>query len=58
MQNHQHLIIGVTSVILALAIASYISRLYAKRLTKAPVWWDDVMVGVGLVSNHPLTKIC
>ncbi len=46
----QRLVLGVTITILMLAIISYALRLYAKRITAASVWWDDYMIGVGLVS--------
>ena len=45
----QHLIIGVTTTILLLAILSYGLRLYAKRITAANVWWDDYVIGIGLL---------
>ena len=44
----QHVVIGVTTTILVLAILSYGLRLYAKRITAAHVWWDDYLIGVGL----------
>ena len=46
--ERQHLIIGVTTTILLLAIISYGLRLYAKRITAATVWWDDYAIGIGL----------
>ena len=46
--QRQHMIIGVTTTILLLAIISYGLRLYAKRITAATVWWDDYTIGVGL----------
>lgn len=49
MTYRQHLILGVTTTILILAILSYALRLYAKRITAANVWWDDYTIGVGLV---------
>lgn len=55
MTTRQHVIVAITTFILTLAIVSYALRLYAKRKTAANVWWDDYMIGVGLVrENSPI----
>lgn len=45
----QHLILGVSITTMGLAMISYALRLYAKRITAAKVWWDDYVIGIGLV---------
>ena len=45
----QHVIIRVTTTILVLALLSYGLRLYAKRITAAHIWWDDYLIGIGLL---------
>lgn len=47
---HRRLIIGVTTVILILAVVSYALRLYARRISGSRIWLDDYAIGVGLVS--------
>ena len=47
---NRSLIIGVTTVILILAVVSYALRLYARRVSGARIWWDDCTIGIGLVS--------
>ncbi|KAI4128728.1 MAG: hypothetical protein LQ347_004059 [Umbilicaria vellea] len=46
---HRRLIIGLTTVILMLAVASYALRLYARRISGARIWLDDCVIGVGLL---------
>lgn len=50
------LIIGITTAVLILAILSYILRIYARQISKAKLWYDDYLMGVGLVSEikHPV----
>ena len=50
---HRRLIIGVTAVILITAVVSYSLRLYARRISRARIWLDDITIGVGLVSSKP-----
>ena len=45
----QHLIIGITTAVLVLAIVSYLFRLAARRVSRAVFWYDDWLMGVGLV---------
>ena len=47
---NQRLIIGVTTVVLTLVIVSYALRLYARRISEARIWFDDIIIGIGLVS--------
>ena len=47
---NQRLIIGVTTFVLTLAIISYALRLYARRISEARIWFDDITIGIGLVS--------
>lgn len=47
---HQRLIIVINTVALVLGIGSYILRLYARNISKAKFWYDDFLMGVGLVS--------
>ena len=53
---NRSLIIGVTTVVLILAVFSYGLRLYARRISGARIWLDDYTIGIGLVSLdlHPL----
>ena len=48
---NQNLIIAITTLVLALAYISYALRLYARRVSGAKVWWDDYMIGGGLVRD-------
>ena len=47
---NERLIIGVTTFVLTLAIISYTLRLYARRILEARIWFDDITIGIGLVS--------
>lgn len=55
---HRRLIIGLTTVILMLAVASYALRLYARRISGARIWLDDCVIGVGLVSFELGPSLC
>ena len=48
---NQNLIIAITTLVLALSYISYGLRLYARRVSGAKVWWDDYMIGGGLVRD-------
>lgn len=50
---HRRLIISVTAVILITAFVSYFLRLYARHISRARIWLDDIIIGVGLVSPKP-----
>lgn len=47
--HYRKLIIGVTTVILVLAFASYALRIWARRVSGAKLWYDDFFMGIGLV---------
>ena len=49
---HQNLLVGVNVVLLVLATASFVLRLYARRLSVARYWYDDVVMGFAMVSFH------
>lgn len=51
---HQRLIIVINAVALVLGIGSYILRLYARTISKAKFWYDDYLMGVGLVSQQAM----
>ncbi|MCJ1304771.1 hypothetical protein MMC08_007584 [Hypocenomyce scalaris] len=46
---HQNLLVGVNVVLLVLATASFVLRLYARRLSVARYWYDDVVMGFAMV---------
>ena len=45
----QHVIVGITTTVLVLAITSYILRLVARRVSQVALWYDDWLMGAGLV---------
>lgn len=47
---HQHLVIGVTTFLEIIGITAYALRLLARRLSASSFWYDDYLMGVGLVS--------
>ena len=47
--HHQHLVIGVTTFLEIVAVASFALRLWARRISNASFWWDDYVMGIGLV---------
>ena len=47
--HHQHLVIGVTTFLEIVAVASFALRLWARRISNASFWWDDCVMGIGLV---------
>lgn len=49
----QHLTIGITIFIEILGIASYGLRLLARKVSKTSLWYDDYVMGIGLVSDWP-----
>lgn len=50
----QKLIVGVTTAVLILAIVSCLLRWYARRISSATLWYDDYLMGAGLVRrDHP-----
>lgn len=50
--HRQHVIIGITTAVLVLAIISYILRLAARRVSRAGFWYDDWFMGAGLVREN------
>ena len=49
---HQHLVIGVTISVEIIGITAYALRLLARRLSGSNLWYDDYLMGVGLVSTQ------
>ena len=47
--HNRHLIIAVTTLIEVLGITSYALRLLARRFSSTALWWDDYVMGLGLV---------
>ena len=52
-ENREPLIIAITTIVLVLGYTSYILRLYIRSTSNAKLWYDDYMMGVGLVSRFP-----
>ena len=50
---NQHLIIAITTFIEVLGITSYVLRLLARRFSSTALWWDDYVMGIGLVTIYP-----
>ena len=50
--HRQHVIIGITTAVLVLAIISYVLRLAARRMSRAAFWYDDWLMGAGLVREN------
>ena len=48
--HNRHLIIGITTFIEVLGITSYVLRLLARRFSSTALWWDDYIMGMGLVT--------
>ena len=46
---HRHLVIGVTTFCQVLGVSAFGLRLWARRISDASLWWDDYLMGVGLV---------
>lgn len=51
--HNQHLIIAITTLIEVLGITSYVLRLLARRFSNTALWWDDYVMGIGLVMIYP-----
>ena len=49
MARHHDLVIGVTTLCEVLAVLSFSLRIWARRISNAHLWWDDYIMGVGLV---------
>ena len=49
---HQGLVIGVTTFCEVLGVIAFALRLWARRLSKMEFWWDDYLMGVGLVCSN------
>ena len=47
---HQHLVIAVTTFVEVIGITAYALRLLARRLSRSKLWYDDYVMGLGLVS--------
>lgn len=52
---NRHLIIAVTTLIEVLGITAYVLRLLARRFSNTALWWDDYVMGIGLVMLYPLS---
>ena len=48
----QHLVIGVTTFCEIIGPVSFALRLWARKLSKANLWWDDYVMGLGLVRAY------
>lgn len=46
---HRHMVIGVTTFCQILGVLAFGLRLWARRISIANLWWDDYLMGVGLV---------
>lgn len=46
---HQRLVIGVTTLVEVIGITAYACRLLARRLSRSSLWYDDYVMGAGLV---------
>ena len=46
---NRHLIIGITTLIEILGVTAYALRLLARRFSSTALWWDDYIMGIGLV---------
>lgn len=46
---HQNLTIGVTTFVEIIGVSAYLCRLLARRLSGARFWYDDYVMGLGLV---------
>lgn len=45
----QELAIIPTTIILSLSVLTYGLRIIARLLTKQRIWWDDTLMGIGLL---------
>lgn len=52
----QHLVIGVTTFCEILGPVSFGLRLWARRISKADLWWDDYVMSLGLVISMRSAK--
>lgn len=48
-QYHQRLVVGVTTFVELIGITAFACRLFARRLSRADSWYDDYVMGAGLV---------
>ena len=48
---HQHLVVGVTTFCELIGVLSFAARILARRMSKATLWWDDYIMGIGLVQE-------
>ena len=48
---NKRLIVGVTTFCELIGVVSCAARLLARRLSKATLWWDDYVMGIGLVKK-------
>ena len=49
MARHHDLVIAVTTLSEIFALLSFWLRIWARRISNAKLWWDDFIMGVGLV---------
>ena len=55
-RDKENQVIGVTTTVLSLAIASYVFRLVGRSLAGAKFWYDDYVMGVATV--RPTLDAC
>lgn len=48
---YRSMTIGVTTVLLILSTSSYMLRLVGRCASSAGFWWDDLVIGLALVSD-------
>lgn len=49
---HRRLVIGVTTFVELIGVTAYACRLLARRLSGSKLWYDDYVMGVGLVRHR------
>lgn len=47
--HRQEIAIIPTTVVLSLSVLTYGLRIIARLLTKQRIWWDDLLMGMGLI---------
>lgn len=51
-ETQQPRILAINITFLSLALTTVILRFLSRRISKAMIWWDDLLVGIAMVLQH------
>ena len=55
--SHRNVVVGVCAALMVLATAAVVLRLFSRKLSAVPFWWDDIAIVASLFVSYVCSAI-